>query len=202
MRVRSLFVSCMAAVGLVAAGSSSFIAWQEWQRWSQAEEARQLVEVLGEIARFNERLALERGSYNQLLLSDTAEQQPILAPAEANRKATEAVTERITQAVAALPADKRTVLEQVLQPTLRQLEATRAAADREIAKPLKERDDQAAKSFQKSIIAVVAQNAKTLGTIEIDVTRKNPDIARAVPVVSLAMELRDIGGSRSIWFSQ
>ena len=202
MRVRSLFVSCMAAVGLVAAGSSSFIAWQEWQRWSQADEARQLVEVLGEVARFNERLALERGSYNQLLLSDRAEQQAILASAEANRKATEAVSGRIMGAVAALPSDKRAGLERALLPTIRQLDETRAAADREIAKPLKERDEQAAKTFQKALIAIVAQNAKTLGTMEIDVTRKNPDIARAVPVVSLAMELRDIGGSRSIWFSQ
>jgi methyl-accepting chemotaxis protein len=202
MRVRNLFVSCMATVGLVTAGSSSFIAWQEWQRWSQADEARQLVGVLGEIARFNERLALERGSYNQLLLSDSAEQAPIRASAEANRKATEAVAGRITGAVAALPADKRAVLDQALQPTIRQLEGARAAADSEIAKPLKERDEQAAKSFQKAIIAVVAQNAKTLGMIEIDITRENPEVARSVPVVSLAMELRDIGGSRSIWFSQ
>jgi hypothetical protein len=112
----------MATVGLVTAGSSSFIAWQEWQRWSQADEARQLVGVLGEIARFNERLALERGSYNQLLLSDSAEQAPIRASAEANRKATEAVAGRITGAVAALPADKRAVLDQALQPTIRQLE--------------------------------------------------------------------------------
>ncbi|MDF9794578.1 UNVERIFIED_ORG: methyl-accepting chemotaxis protein [Methylobacterium sp. SuP10 SLI 274] len=202
MRVRNLFVSCMASVGLVTAGSSSFIAWQEWQRWSQADEARQLVGVLGEIARFNERLALERGSYNQLLLSDSAEQAPIRASAEANRKATEAVAGRITGAVAALPADKRAVLDQALQPTIRQLEGARAAADSEIAKPLKDRDEQAAKSFQKAIIAVVAQNSKTLGMIEIDITRENPEVARSVPVVSLAMELRDIGGSRSIWFSQ
>lgn len=72
MRVRSLFVSCVSTLGLVAAGSSSFIAWQEWQRWSQAQGARQLVEVLAEVSRFNERLALERGSYNQILITDVA----------------------------------------------------------------------------------------------------------------------------------
>ena len=202
MRVRSLFVSCIATLSLVTAGSSSFIAWQEWQRWSQADEARHLVGVLGEMARFNERLALERGSYNQLLLLDTADQAPIRPSAEANRKATEAVIGRVMGAVATMPSDKRTVIERALQPAIRQLEDARAAADSEIAKPLKQRDEQAAKSFQKAIIAVVTQNAKTLGTVEIDVMRKNPDIARAVPVISLAMELRDVGGSRSAWFSQ
>ena len=202
MRVRSLFVSCMATVGLVAAGSSSFIAWQEWERWSQAREARRLVEVLGEISRFNERLALERGSFNQLLITDTAEQPPLRAAAEANRKATEAVTARMLEAVAGVEAGTRTALETALLPTVRQLETVRAAADGEITKPLKERDEQAAKTFQKAIIGIVAQGAKTLGTIEIDVARRSPDIARAVPVVSLAMDLRDIGGGRSAWFTQ
>ncbi|WP_430912268.1 methyl-accepting chemotaxis protein [Methylobacterium sp. sgz302541] len=202
MRVRSLFVSCVATVGLVAAGSSSFIAWQEWQRWSQAREARRLVEVLGEISRFNERLALERGSFNQLLITDTADQPPLRAAAEANRKATEAATARMMSAVSTVEAGTRQVLERDLQPTIQRLQEVRASADKEIARPLTERDEQAAKTFQKATIAIVAQGAKTLGTIEIDVAQRSPEIARAVPVVSLAMDLRDVGGGRSAWLTQ
>ncbi len=202
MRVRSLFVSCVATVGLVAASASSFIAWQEWQRWSQTREARQLVEVLGEISRFNERLALERGSYNQLLVTDSAEHPPIRAAAAANRQATETVTERMMGAVARVDAGTRATLEGDLRGTLRRLQEVRAEADREIAKPLKERDAQAAKTFQGATIEIVAQGARMLGTIEIGIAQRSSEIARAVPVVSLAMDLRDVGGGRSVYLSQ
>ncbi|MGX7706626.1 methyl-accepting chemotaxis protein [Methylobacterium sp. Gmos1] len=202
MRIRSLFVCCVGTLGLVAAASSSFIAWQEWQRWSQANEARQLVEVLGEVSGFNERLALERGSFNQLLVTDVTEHPPIQAAAAANRKATVNASDRMTRALARLDAGARAKLEGDLQRVVHQLGAIRATADKEIAQPLAARDPQAAKTYQAATIGVIAQGARMLGTLELAIAQRNAEIARAVPVVSLAMDLRDVGGSRSVFLSQ
>ena len=203
MRVRSLFVSCVSTLGLVAAGSSSFIAWQEWQRWSQAHEARQLVEVLAEVSRFNERLALERGSYNQILVTDVSGHAPLLAPAAANRKATQDAADRMTEALARVDAGAaRAKLEDDLKRVVQELQAARALADREAPKTLAERDPQVAKTFQATTIGILGQGARMLGTLELNVAQQNAEIARAVPVVSLAMDLRDVGGSRSVFLSQ
>lgn len=68
--------------------------------------------------------------------------------------------------------------------------------DQDLAKHLSERNPKAAKNFQAKTIAIVARGAKMLGTLELNVAQRNAGIARAVPVVSLAMDLRDVGGSR------
>ncbi|MDJ1158634.1 methyl-accepting chemotaxis protein [Chelatococcus sp. SYSU_G07232] len=202
MRVRGLFILCMSVAGALAALVSSFVAWQEWQRWSAAAEARALVETLGQVARFNERLALERGNYNQLLVTEAPAAGQPLETALASRRNTDAVADRLKELVAALPGDARKRIERPVSASLAALAQTRAAVDRGIARAMGEREPGAAAQYQRAVMDIIATGSRLLGVIEAEIGARDAETANTTPIVGLAMDLRDVGGSRSAWFSQ
>src|SRR5215207_7194317 len=82
MRIRSIALAYMAGMGLIALSGSAVVAYKEWRHLATVDEAEALVRVIGSANRFIEAMALERGVYNQIVVSrDTApeEKQRLIA---------------------------------------------------------------------------------------------------------------------------
>jgi hypothetical protein len=71
MRIIIIIVASMMGAGLLVAAASGTLAYHEWDRLSAVREAESLVEVIGAANQFVETMALERGVYNQVVVSTT-----------------------------------------------------------------------------------------------------------------------------------
>ena len=72
MRIRTLALGYLIGLGLLALAGTAAVLSQSWTRLSAVREMEQVLQVLDPGIRFVERLALERGVYNQVLVSKDA----------------------------------------------------------------------------------------------------------------------------------
>jgi hypothetical protein len=69
MRIRTIALLLLASVGIVALSGMALLFDQQRTRLGRLDEAKSLVLMIGHASRFVEAMALERGAYNQLLVS-------------------------------------------------------------------------------------------------------------------------------------
>jgi diguanylate cyclase (GGDEF)-like protein len=69
MKTRAMAYALVTGLGLIAVGSSAYLFSEAWQRLQDIQQGRRLVEVLKPAVKFVEALALERGVYNEALIS-------------------------------------------------------------------------------------------------------------------------------------
>ena len=69
MRIRTIALLLLAGIGVVTLSGMAVLYDQQRSRLAQLDEARALVQVVSQVSRFVEAMALERGAYNQLLVS-------------------------------------------------------------------------------------------------------------------------------------
>ena len=80
------------------------LAAQDWHRWQSAILARQLVEALVPLSQLNERLGLERGMNNQVLVTEAAAGASERDQVRKTREETDANLADFAKRFAALPA--------------------------------------------------------------------------------------------------
>src|ERR1700756_2373524 len=130
MRIRSLARAYMIGLGLLAlAGIAAFFP-QQGTRLSGVEEAETVVCVLEPSLQFVEALALERGVYNQVLISkDTGpDESRRIVRAQATR--TDELFELARERVTALPSGSRAGLSALLEQARSIVAKARFRADK------------------------------------------------------------------------
>ncbi len=201
MRMKTLFLLIIAMIGVVTTLTSGWIARDAWLRRSDAVVARALVDVMAATALLNERIALERGPYNVLLNSDAMPSAKGLEEAKSKRAGNDAALAALNAAVAALPRDLAERYRTYATEATGNLAKARGIADAALTRPKAERGEDAFRTFPDLLIGMTEAGTRVLAKLETDIMRRDPDIGRTVPVIAVAMELRDVAGTRSSWLT-
>src|ERR1700754_620889 len=69
MRIGAAATSYVVGVTVIATVASTTLAWREWDHLAAIENTEKLIRVIGAANRFVEAMALERGVYNQVIVS-------------------------------------------------------------------------------------------------------------------------------------
>ncbi|MEW6125084.1 MAG: methyl-accepting chemotaxis protein [Pseudomonadota bacterium] len=191
MRVRGLFLLSISLIGAVAMAGGVVFAIGEWRKWQQATAAQELMEVLANLAYLSERLSVERGDYNQLLLSE-------------NAAAAKPTTTRADESLAAIAATKSALdgadakmVDEAFAKIVAGVKAARAQADAQIVKPLAQRAPDAASRYITDTTSLLAAVSRLSDTLELRVSDNNAEIGRLAAMARLSLMMRDIGGRRS-----
>ncbi len=159
MRIRGLFTTCLACMALLVCLSGGFIALQDWTRWTAAEETHALMMLFEATAELNQGLALERGSYNELLAS-TGELDPAkLATAKANRNRSEKAGHRQLEALGKVPLSVRRQVETIVVENLKHLDQLREQTTEQLKHRDSERHVEAPSPFQRTMVGIVDQGS-------------------------------------------
>ena len=129
MRIRSVTLAYMAGIGLIALSGSAVVAFKEWSRLEAVEEAGALVGAIGSANRFVEAMALERGVYNQVVVSrdaGRAEKQRLITERVA---LTDSIFDQTFTSLAKLPLSERHALSDPVLEARQIVTAARAQAD-------------------------------------------------------------------------
>ncbi len=201
MRIRSLAFSYMTALGLLAIGSAAIVWSQNWMRLSDIHEAGEIVEVLRPAIKFVESLALERGVYNQVLVSKAT-------GAEESRRL---VAERhaVTDALFAQALEKA----EQLEPSLRGAIAEPIARAKQIildaraeAAPLLAADappsPEAAGELVQHYVEAGGQIDHALADAERSLSKVDPSLGMMLEISRLSNDIREQAGLRSTRLSR
>ena len=191
MRIRGLFLLCISLIGSVAVAGGVIFAVGEWTKWTNATDARAVMHVFADLARLTENLSLERGDYNQALLTEAA-------------ATTKPSTQKVNETLAAmevarkqLPADTAQVFNAPYDKLVAAIQASRALADPEIAKPGSARDRSVQARYVSNATALLVETARLSDMLEIEIATDNQMIGKLAGLARYSLMLRDIGGRRS-----
>jgi methyl-accepting chemotaxis protein len=202
MRIRTVFVLCMALIGAIAIGGSLMLAAQDWHRWQSAILARQLVEALVPLSQLNERLGLERGMNNQVLVTEAAASASERDQVRKTREETDANLADFAKRFAVLPASIASAVQKPFDALVVGLDRERNRAQAEFAKPRAERTPNIAADYVAAVMVMGDAVSSMMSQLEVELAAQQPSIARLTGVARLSIDLRDFAGRRSTWAAQ
>src|SRR5271165_299840 len=126
MRIRTIALLLLAWIGVVTLSGVTALYQQQRSRLVQLDEARSLVEVVGHLSRFVEAMALERGVYNQLLVSTETGPADVEALAGPRVSMTDGVFRNTEAALAELPSELSEPIDAFVQNAKSEVRAGRS----------------------------------------------------------------------------
>jgi len=202
MRIRSVALAYMAGMGLIALSGSAVVAYKEWRHLATVDEAEALVRVIGSANRFIEAMALERGVYNQIVVSrDTApeEKQRLIAERVA---VTDGIFDETLTGLSHLQlADARGLSEPVAEAR-RIVTSARARTDAVWQGTSLESATGAAQALVSEFVRASGVLDQTLIRLERALSERDPRLGLMMSVSRLSNDLRDAAGQRSTILSR
>jgi hypothetical protein len=188
-------------MGLFAAAGAAAISYQEWQRLSAVDEAEALVSIIGSANRFVEVMALERGVYNQVIVSraDWKEKQRLVSERIAE---TDGVFDATLTGLAALPASQAAPLRTPVAEARRIVTAARAQADEVWQAGVTEHSPNAARALVSEFVKAAGVLDGTMIRLERALAEKDPRLGLLIGVSRLSNEMREAAGQRSTLLSR
>ena len=191
MRIRGLFLLCISLIGAVAVAGGVVFAVTQWRQWHNAQDARAIMKVFADLARLNENLSLERGDYNQALLSDAAAtSKPSNQRVNDSLSALQAVREELPGATALLFAAP---FEKIVQG----IQASRQLAEAQIMKPGAARERAVQGRYIADATALLGEISRLSDALELEIANSNQTIGKLAGLARYSLMLRDIGGRRT-----
>lgn len=202
MRVTTILNGAILGLSSVVVAATAWTAFEAWGRRVQTRQAQELVELMTSAAVFNERISLERSPYSASLAADKPAGEAVLVE---GRK----IREKVDEALGQMGALAERIDDAVAQPyrealsdLRRTLASSRAIADKGIGLAKAEREADAAENYVKTLVTLTGVNMKVMLALEADIAHRDAEIGRSVRIVTLAAELRETAGTRSVWLSQ
>ncbi|SFM79856.1 Methyl-accepting chemotaxis protein [Pleomorphomonas diazotrophica] len=186
-----LVISTLSLVLLALTGNG---VWSAYQAWSTAETLSRLAGVERNLFDAMSNFRIERGD-TPLALGVPPEQNGDALKAIAERRA--ATSAGLEATIAGLGAIDDAALKQALDDLKARrdaLQALRAAADAELAKPLAERDKTVGKNYLAGGNDILTAMDAATGTIESSMQTMAPELAALVNVRALAWNARSYAG--------
>jgi len=104
MRIRTIGFLLTASIAVITLSGMAALYNQQRSRLARLDEAESLVKVIGHVSRFVEALALERGAYNQILISAETRPEQIEALVGPRVTMTDGIFVDTEEALSALPS--------------------------------------------------------------------------------------------------
>ena len=194
MRVRTLAISYMAALGLLAIGSAAYVWSHKWTELSDIHEAGELVGVLQPGFKFVEAFALERGVYNQVLVSKATGAEAGRRLVAERNAATDALFAQALGNAARLPPSLRAAIEDPIEKAQRIIVDARSQAA-----PLLDAEappsPEAAGEIVQHFVEAGAQIDQALVEAERNLSKRDHTLGKMLEISRLSNDLREQAGS-------
>lgn len=200
MRVKTLFVICIAAAGAIAVAMASVLVVQQLSRYRGASAARDQVQALAAVASVVETLALERGTVNVSLQADAMPDESARQKIAKDVAATDAALRNSSAALA--QAGDSEQASAVFESLRRDIEAYRVSALAQLGKSKAERDPAILKDFSTRVAKQIADLTPVLDALETRVSQLEPRAGDYISTARLVMDLRATAGNRGVAMTQ
>ena len=202
MRVKTLFLACMAVAGSIAAVGSGYQAFSQYREWSASREAARLSDAADAFAVFVERLALERGATNQLLVSEFDPGGRFVAPVTEAVAQSDKSIATMQAALAATGLGANPEVGREIDGYLGKLRQLRVSAQDEGKRPLAQRTPQIGQTYSRALLAISASHSAMLRRLGVAARAFDQQTDGTLDLIELSTSLREAAGGRSTALSQ
>ncbi len=199
MRIRSLSAAFMAGMGILAVAGAAGVAFQEWLQLQAAREAEQIIHVLGSANHFVEVMALERGMYNQVAVSQDERRQALVTERVA---ATDAVFQRTESALSTMNAALAKPSSEPLRAAHDRVRHARMQMDDFLAGRTDQQPDIAAENLVSQFVEAARILDGAIVPLDRALSLRDPRLGQLLQVSRLSNELREAAGQRSTILSR
>jgi diguanylate cyclase (GGDEF)-like protein len=202
MRIRTIALLLLAGIGVVMLSGMTVLYDQQRSRLAQLDEARALVQVVGHVSRFVEAMALERGAYNQLLVSPEVhpgEAEALIAPRVIM---TDDVFRDTETALSALPLKLSELIGAYIRRAKSVVHVGRAELESGLAQSSSSERVTTTTAVLSRFLAAGGFIDEALLKAEREVTDREPRVGLIIKNPRVANEMREAAGQRSTILSR
>jgi hypothetical protein len=202
MRIRTIALLLLAGIGVVMLSGMAVLYDQQRSRLAQLDEARALVQVVGHVSRFVEAMALERGAYNQLLVSPEVhpgEAEALIAP---RVMMTDDVFRDTETALSALPLKLSELIGAYIRRARSEVHVGRAELESGLAQNSSSERVATTTALLSRFLAAAGFIDEALLKAEREVTDREPRVGLIIKNPRVANEMREAAGQRSTILSR
>ena len=194
MRIRGLFLLCITALGSIAILGSVLLAAGEWSAWRAASESRTAMRIYADLLLIADKLSIERGDHVQINTGQAAAAGPVAETARTDGAAVAAAVASANGHLADWTSPAATQIRTDFEAVARRIEAWRAHATSQGAKPAAARDADVIDRISRENFAILNAFSEIGARIEVRIAAADPTIAGYAEVARVASSLRDVGG--------
>jgi diguanylate cyclase (GGDEF)-like protein len=201
MRIRSVALAYMTGMGLLAVAGAATVAYQEWDRLAAVHHSEALINSIGAANRFVEALALERGVYNQVLVSADAAFDAKEQLVVDRLRMTNAVFDDTFAALGTMDPTAARPLRELVGDALGILLSARFRADQTWQPADSGQGSAEARVLVAEYVKAAAVLDRAVVLMERALGEHNPRLGLMIGVSRLSNEMREIAGLRSTLLS-
>jgi methyl-accepting chemotaxis protein len=194
MRIRGLFLLCIAALGSIAILGSVMVAAGEWSEWRAAGESRTAMRIYADMLLIADKLSIERGDHVQINTGQAAAAGPVAETARADGAAVAAAIAATGGHLADWTSPAAAQIRSDFEAVARRIEAWRSYATSQGAKPAAARDADVIDRISRENFAILNGFSEIGARVEGRIADADPTIAGFAEVARIASGLRDVGG--------
>jgi hypothetical protein len=202
MRLKTLFLTGIGICAAMVVVASLALVVREWRRAEAAYGTAEATAVLRPALQISERLALERGGFNEVLLADPPAGDAALATLEKLRALTDAAFDRSFAALHGAYYAEAAHHDAQLRGVRADIDRLRAQAQAEIARPKAERDHAFVTGYAARMFDITARVTTIQAGIETAASRADPDIGQYAAVARVMGLVRDFAGRKQTLYVQ
>ena len=202
MRIRTIALLLSAGIAGVTLSGMALLYGQQHSRLARLDEARALVQVIGHASRFVEAMALERGVYNQLLVSSEIRPEEVEALVGPRVTMTDDVFQKTETSLSALPSKLSQPIGALIQRAKSEVRIGRAELESGLARPYSPERMATTTAVLSRFVAAGGLIDEALLKAESAVTEREPRVGLIIKNPRVANEMREAAGQRSTLLSR
>jgi diguanylate cyclase (GGDEF)-like protein len=202
MRIRNVALLLLASIGFVTLSGMALLFNQQHRRLEHLDEAKSFVVMIGSASRFVEAMALERGTYNQLLVSPELPPDEINAFVRPRVAMTDDVFRDTEVALSALPMTPSEPIRNLIQKAKLEVSIGRTELANGLSRPLSPERIATTDAVLSRFFAAGRLVDDALLIAEREVTGREPRVGIIVKNPRVANEMREAAGQRSTILSR
>jgi diguanylate cyclase (GGDEF)-like protein len=202
MRIRTIALLLSAGIAVVTLSGMALLYGQQHSRLARLDEARALVQVIGHASRFVEAMALERGVYNQLLVSSETRPEEVEAVVVPRVTMTDDVFQKTETSLSALPSKLSQPIGALIQTAKSEVRIGRAELESGLARPYSPERMATTTAVLSRFVAAGGLIDEALLQAERAVTEREPRVGLIIKNPRVANEMREAAGQRSTILSR
>ena len=202
MRIRNIALLLLTSIGFLTLSGMALLFDQQHTRLERLDEAKFLVLVIGNASRFVEAMALERGLYNQLLVSPEMQPGQIEALIRPRVSMTDDVFRDTEVALSALPLMLSEPIGNLIQKARSEVNIGRIELANGLSRPLSPERLATTDAVLSRFFAAARLVDEALLVAEREVTGREPRTGIIIKNPRVANEMREAAGQRSTILSR
>jgi diguanylate cyclase (GGDEF)-like protein len=202
MRIRTIARLLSVGIAAVTLSGMALLYGQQHSQLARLDKAKALVQVIGHISRFVETLALERGVYNQLLVSSEIRPEEIEGLVVPRVKMTDDVFQNTESSLSALPSNLSQPIGALIQRAKSEVRIGRTELESGLARPYSPERMATTTAVLSRFVAAGGLIDEALLKAERAVTELEPRVGLILKNPRVANEMREAAGQRSTILSR